>query len=245
MKKHLHAMISCICLCHTICCYAFSPRQGDLFFQDLNCGSLCNAITNVTQGYGHTQVSHVGMFVKFHGHADIIEAIGTKVQLTPLKTFLQRSIDTQGKPRVMVGRLKMQYQKLIPNAVDAALSWQGLPYNASFTPDNHMRKFYCSQLVADAFQSSNHSVTFFKINRMNFEKNGHILPASPNGATRTTRHQPWHDVSVRQVDYYLPLRAIATDKKSPTIAGLLVLNTNLDSETHRSTKCIRFRCFRR
>ena len=117
------------------------------------------------------------MFVKFHGHADIIEAIGTKVQLTPLKTFLQRSIDTQGKPRVMVGRLKMQYQKLIPNAVDAALSWQGLPYNASFTPDNHMRKFYCSQLVADAFQSSNHSVTFFKINRMNFEKNGHILPA--------------------------------------------------------------------
>ena len=138
---------------------AFSLKPGDLLFQDLNCGKLCNAIFSVTSGYGNTDVSHVGMLVS---SGEVIEAIGKNVHLTPIKQFLNRG-------PVMVGRLTQPYRHLIPQAINLAKSWIDEPYNYNFTPQNHDKKFYCSQLVYDAFKQANHNVAIFAQDHMNFK----------------------------------------------------------------------------
>ncbi|MHC4724324.1 MAG: hypothetical protein ACYS9V_08765 [Planctomycetota bacterium] len=39
----------------------FEPKEGDLLFQDLDCGPLCDAIEKVTTGYQGSNFSHVGI----------------------------------------------------------------------------------------------------------------------------------------------------------------------------------------
>lgn len=149
--------------------YGLQLRVGDLLFQDINCGSLCKGIFSVTHGYDHRDVSHVAMVVSTGKNPMAIEAVGGGVQLTPLKMFLSRSVDENNQPRVMVGRLKPAYQTLIPRAVKISKSWLGLPYNSTFTPNNHQKSFYCSQLIDQAFSKANHGVAIFKADRMNYK----------------------------------------------------------------------------
>ena len=86
-------------------------KSGDLLFQDLQCGPLCNAINAVTKGYQWKDFSHVGIVVNYQNQLGVIEAIGSKVQFTSLNIFLGRSFDTTGKPLVIAGRLKKKYTK--------------------------------------------------------------------------------------------------------------------------------------
>lgn len=160
--------------------YAYQPKVGDLYFQDLNCGELCDAITTSTYGYDNTQVSHVAMLVKAGQHPEVIEATSPTVQQIPLQDFLMRSVDVNGHPRVMVGRLKPQFQPLIPQAVEIAQQWLGLPYNHDFRYHNHQQSFYCSQLVYEAFMDANHGKPIFPLNTMTFKVNGQMLPAWKN-----------------------------------------------------------------
>lgn len=176
MKIFCHFKFTLILLLISQLAFSYTPKAGDLFFQDLNCGKLCNAITNVTYGYGNTQVSHVGMLVFIKDKPEIIEAIGKSVHLTPLHNFLMRSVDKDNKPRVMVGRLNTQYQPLIKKAISYTLSWQGLPYNDDFSYKNDLKTFYCSQLIYDAFMLSNHNKPIFILNTMTFKQNGQTLP---------------------------------------------------------------------
>ena len=154
--------------------YAFQLQPGDLLFQDIECGHLCNAIFTVTHRYNSTDISHVAMVVETKPKVIVIEAIGKDVHLTPLKTFLHRwhSVDQHGHPRVMVGRLKKPYHSLIPKAIQAARSWLGRPYNVDFTPNNlqaHHQSFYCSQLIYDAFEKANHGHPIFAQDHMSFD----------------------------------------------------------------------------
>ena len=103
------------------------------------------------------------MIVSTRENPQVIEAISSDVHLTDLSKFLARSVNEKGQPRVMIGRLKTKYQYLIPKAISQALSWIGLPYNNGFKPDNHLKSFYCSQLIYS--------------DKMNFKQDGKLLPA--------------------------------------------------------------------
>ena len=158
---------------------SYKPQTGDLLFQDLNCGTLCDGIGQVTYGINKTYMSHVGMIESTGGNEPIvIEAIGKGVVETPLNTFLARSHDKSGQPMVVAGRLKPQYRYLIPGAIAYARQQLGKPYNASFAP-NTGQSFYCSELIYKAFAYSNNNQAIFKLNTMNFAdlNSGEITPA--------------------------------------------------------------------
>jgi len=102
-------------LIHVFLTPPFALQEGDLLFQDSDCGPFCDAIEKVTEGYKGANLSHVGMVLKTGDHEmQVIEATGDGVIITPIQKFLERSTDKDGGYKVIVGRLKPEYQKLIP-----------------------------------------------------------------------------------------------------------------------------------
>ena len=80
----------------------------------------------------------------------VLEAIPNKVTTTRLDSFLNRSIDSNEKPKVIVGRLKKRYQYSILDAVNFLKSKIGVEYDHYFIKDNN--KYYCSELIYEAFE---------------------------------------------------------------------------------------------
>ena len=119
-------------------------KTGDILFQSMNCGPLCEAINEVTEGYQGKDFSHLGMVYIKNDSIFIIEAAGKAVQITPYETF-----KTYTKEEMFVGRLKSKYQKYIPKAIDFALQQVGVPYDDAYLYNNG--KYYCSELIYDAF----------------------------------------------------------------------------------------------
>ena len=100
-------------------------QNGDILFQDLDSSELCTAIESVTNGYMQSDLSHIVFLVKKNEEILVIEAIPPKVILTPIDTFLTRSKDENGKPKVLVGRLKPKYRYLIDKSLNYCLSKVG------------------------------------------------------------------------------------------------------------------------
>ncbi|MFA6260170.1 MAG: YiiX/YebB-like N1pC/P60 family cysteine hydrolase [Bacteroidia bacterium] len=140
-------------------------RNGDLLFQDLDCGALCNAIEAVTEGAEGKDYSHVGLVYRMYDSVFIIEALGKGVQLTPLNTFLARST----KP-VLHARLKDTFNALIPPAIEYCLQQIGTAYDEAFIFNNG--KYYCSELIYDAFRIANHYAEVFELESMTFKLSG-------------------------------------------------------------------------
>lgn len=141
-----------------------SYRTGDFIFQDLDCGGLCDAIEAVTQSYNGYRFSHVGLVYISHNDTLVIEAIGKEVQLTPLSSFLGRTAIN------LHGRLRKEYRCLITKAIDFSLAQKGTPYDDEFLYDND--KYYCSELLYDAFKYANKGQPFFELEPMTFRKPG-------------------------------------------------------------------------
>lgn len=147
--------------------HVFQLEVGDLLFQDLACGELCDGINSTTYGYKNTSVSHVGMIVSLDPQVVVIEAVSAGVKLTPLNEFLVRSEDGKNHPRTMVGRINQGAQFLIPRAIKSAMSYLNMPYNATFSPTD--KAFYCSQLITQSFFVANNHVNVFALHPMNFK----------------------------------------------------------------------------
>lgn len=140
-------------------------KTGDFIFQDLDCGPLCDAIEQVTESYGGKHFSHIGLVSVQKDSTFIIEAIGKEVQLTPLDIFLTRS-----KNPMLVGRVKKKYSKVAEGAVAFALKELQVPYDDEFLYDN--KKYYCSELIYDAFKQANGGKDFFILEPMTFKQPG-------------------------------------------------------------------------
>ncbi len=146
----------------------FVLQPGDLLFQDLDYGPLCDAIETVTQGVGGAHLTHVGMVESVDGpEAIVFEAVGAGVVETPLSEFLARSADPTGKPKVLVGRLDMEHQSLIPAALATARKFLGRPYDSVYAMDN--TSFYCSELVYESLREANGGVPIFSLAPMTFK----------------------------------------------------------------------------
>jgi hypothetical protein len=149
-----------------------------LLFQDVDGGRLADAIETVTIGYDHTRLSHVAMVVPAgDGPPQVVEAIGAGVVVTPLNKFLARSCDAEGRPKVLVGRLREDYRPLIPGAIEFALSQRGKPYAKLFGMDGN--SYYCSSLLYDAFLHANRQRPLFTTAPMTFKDpaTGDFFPA--------------------------------------------------------------------
>ena len=163
-------------------CFAQNPldfhwKIGDLIFQDLDCGPLCDAIEAVTKGAGGKKFSHIGLVYKRNDLVYVIEAIGKDVHLTPLKDFIKRSKDASGHYKIVAGRLKPRYEYLNTRAIKFALKQMGTPYDDVFLYGNG--KYYCSELIYDAYKDANHGKPFFPLAPMTFKdpSTGKTFPA--------------------------------------------------------------------
>lgn len=132
-------------------------QTGDLLFQDLDCGDLCDAIENATLGKNGEGFSHIGIVLKEGNKTFVLEAYDG-VTKTPIAEFLKRDLKADEKSRVVVGRLKEAYQHYIPNAIVEAKKRLGLPYDNEFKLNND--KYYCSEFIYDIFLNPTNTPIF-------------------------------------------------------------------------------------
>lgn len=140
-------------------------QDGDLIFQDMDCGPLCDAIEAVTEGYNGNDFSHMGMLYHRNDTIYIIEAAGKAVRLKTLEKFSKNT----NKP-MYVGRLKKQYRKLISRAIAFSLKQLGIPYDDEYVYNNG--SYYCSELIYDAFKDANKGKPFFQLFPMTYKQPG-------------------------------------------------------------------------
>ncbi len=146
----------------------FALQPGDLLFQDLDCGPLCEAIGAVTEGVHGARFAHVGMVTDASGPVYVIEATSQGgVIETPLEAFLHKSHDAQGNPQVVVGRVRPPHDALIPDAIAAARERLGAPYDPVYILGTG--EYYCSELVHEAFRDANGGEDVFETEPMTFK----------------------------------------------------------------------------
>lgn len=139
-------------------------KEGDFIFQSMNCGELCEAINQVTEGYKGIDFNHMGMIVIQNDSILVLEASGSEVKLTSLETFKSYTNQT-----MYVGRLKKRFQKLIPTAIEFGLQQLGTPYDDAYLYNNG--SYYCSELIYDCFLQAS-GKPFFKLYPMTFKAPG-------------------------------------------------------------------------
>ena len=140
----------------------FELQEGDLLFQDLDSSPLCDAIELVTPGYKDANFSHIGLVVLDNDTLKVLEAIPPKVGLTDMKSFFNRSYDTEGRSKIIAGRLKDEFQHTIKDAIIYAKSKIGIKYDEAFLMNNN--SYYCSELIFEAFEKD----SIFKLKPMTF-----------------------------------------------------------------------------
>ncbi len=182
-------------------------RAGDILFQDLDCGPLCDAIEAVTEGFQGKDFSHVGIVIEKKKELFVIEAIGAKVRSTPLKDFLARSLDSQNQPKVLGARMNQRYQKLNKKACKNAIQMVGIPYDNRFLLNND--SLYCSELIYDVFKNANNGIPVFEMQAMTYKQ-----PNSQN------YFQAW-------IDYYKDLKSNIPEGELGINPGLISRSANL------------------
>lgn len=137
-------------------------RNGDLLFVTAKETGLSGAINNVTRKQEEASFDHIGIAEKENGHWYVLHAApkgGSQKQ--ELKNFLKDQSD-EGQ-RVIIYRLKPEYQKTIPAALLKAEAMLGKPYNFDYILDEN--SYYCSDYIERAFRE-NH---IFKLEPMTFK----------------------------------------------------------------------------
>lgn len=136
-------------------------KNGDLLFVTAKETGLSGAINNVTQKQKSASFDHIGILEKGKNQYFVLHAApkgGSQKQL--LKDFLKDQAD-DGQ-RVMVYRLKPEYQNTIPPAIQKAESMLGKPYNFNYILDES--SYYCSDFIERAFRKDD----IFKLEPMTF-----------------------------------------------------------------------------
>ena len=164
--KNVFLLIS-ISILMISCSNKFTLKEGDFLFQDLDCGPMCEAIEEVTQGIDGACFSHVGLVIIENDSFKVVEAISKGVVFTSIDEFLNRSFDADGNPKVLVGRFKNEYRHFIPKAIKNLQNYKSTPYNTSFIMGND--SVYCSQLLYLIFKEANMGNDVFILSPMTFK----------------------------------------------------------------------------
>lgn len=146
----------------------YNLRPGDILFQDLDCGPACDAIESVTEGVNGMDFSHCGIVADIDGELKVVEAYGS-VQAVPVDSFLARSMDKAGNPKVVVGRLKNNAE-LADKSAEISKQYLGRAYDKAFTLGDDA--YYCSELVYECYKVANGNKAYFPLNVMTFKAPG-------------------------------------------------------------------------
>ncbi|UFH31229.1 hypothetical protein LNP04_14790 [Chryseobacterium sp. C-71] len=136
-------------------------KNGDLLFVTAKESGLSGAINNVTQKQKNASFDHIGILQKDKTGIFVLHAApkgGSQKQ--NFDGFLKDQANDGQK--VVVYRLKPEFQKLIPDAIVKANSMLGKPYNFNYILDEN--SYYCSDYIERSFRE-NH---IFKLEPMTF-----------------------------------------------------------------------------
>lgn len=148
-------------------------RTGDLLFQTEGSGDFSQAISSSTRNADSLSFVHVAiLIVGGDGELNVIEASAEKgVRIVSMKEFLETSPTVNGRPGVVVKRLKTRFNA--NETVARAMEHLGEPYDWWYMPDNG--KMYCSELVYEAFLAEN-GEHIFRAAPMNFRNPDGSMP---------------------------------------------------------------------
>jgi len=176
-KVYLCRMYKLIKLFSICMLFACSPQKsktdpiiqtGDLLFQQWDQSDFAKAINAVTEGADDEDYAHVGLVLSIDDNLQILEAVtGKGVILRPLQSFLDASLDETGEPRVAIGRLRKDYSAAIPDINRWAAARVGMAYDSLFVYGND--KYYCSELIHDAFNQNVAGGDVFELAPMTFK----------------------------------------------------------------------------
>lgn len=148
--------------------------EGDLLFQDLDSSPLCDGIEKVTSSINNWDFSHIGIVTIVNNQHYVLEAFSNGVDTVLLEVFLQRSVNDNKKPKVVIGRIKHEHAHLISKAIKVGYNFIGKEYDEEFKIDND--KFYCSELIYQIFYHANNNQDFFYLEPMTYKVNNETLP---------------------------------------------------------------------
>lgn len=154
--------------------FSFSQelKTGDLLFQIGGDSDFSSAITSSTATEDSLKFDHVAIIYIKTDSIMVLEASPKYgVHETSLIKFLEDSPKVNGKPGVIVKRLKCDYS--VKKTIDRALSQIGKDYDWLYLPDND--KIYCSELVYLSFVNDDEQ-PIFKTNPMNFRNRDGSMP---------------------------------------------------------------------
>ncbi len=140
---------------------------GDILFQDLDCGPACDAIESVTEGVNGMDFSHCGIVAEVDGELRVVEAYG-KVQAVQVDSFLLRSKDAAGNPKVLIGRTSDK--ALAQQSAELSKKYIGKAYDKAFVMGDDA--YYCSELVYECYKLANGGEVYFPLNTMTFKVPG-------------------------------------------------------------------------
>lgn len=143
-------------------------RNGDLIFQEACPIDSGNPIKQVTSSIENYQFTHVGIvYIDKNDSIFVLEATTPRVALTPLHEYLYPSESKNCYPVSVVGRLREEYQPLIPKALGIGLTLVGKDYDYGFVLGND--KYYCSELIYEILKQANGGKEIFPLNIMTFK----------------------------------------------------------------------------
>lgn len=137
---------------------ADSVENGDLIFQRLPCGGLCDAIIKTTPCKPGLAFNHCGIIYKIAGRLYVVEAIGEAVQQTQIDDFLKRDTSRH----IYIAKVKEEYRqqnnRMIGDAIKQAQLYIGVKYDDAFLPGDSA--LYCSELVWETYKDANKKPLF-------------------------------------------------------------------------------------
>jgi hypothetical protein len=150
-----------------ICTYL---EPGDFLFQSGKGSNFENAVIHSTSEVCDWHFSHCGVVYFEKDSIFVLEATPEKgVVKTRYEDFYKDS------NYLVVGRLKQDYQYVIPHSLSKILALIGKKYDFVFSPDNDA--YYCSELIQQSFTDSVNCPLFEPV-RMTFKDRdtGETLP---------------------------------------------------------------------
>lgn len=129
-------------------------KEGDLLFiVGKSKSEQTSAIKRSTSQKDEVPYSHVGI-VKFDKKdVYVIEATPSDgIIQTLLYEFIQKAEKRKGRPLIAVGRVKPEFQYIVPLAVENAGDLLGRPYDYAYEEGNDA--YYCSELVRFSYLDS-------------------------------------------------------------------------------------------
>lgn len=136
-------------------------KNGDLLFVTAKETGLSGAINNVTQKQKNASFDHIGILEK-QGQSFFVLHAAPKggSQKQSLKEFLKDQ--TNDGQKVVLYRIKPEFQNTIPKAIEKANAMIDKPYNFNYILDEN--SYYCSDFIERSFRDDR----IFKLEPMTF-----------------------------------------------------------------------------